>query len=167
VADYLKQSGLCGKGLVIGYDTRFASEDFAAAAAEIIAGNDIKVHSCPKPAPAPVVSFAVPAAKAAGAIIITASHNPGSWNGFKYKSQDGSSAPDEIISRIEKNIASIARSRKIKRLVLAKALKKGLVDYLDPSPAYFRRLNQLINLEDLRHNRLKIIADPMYGAVMA
>ena len=164
VADYLKQSGLSEKGLVIGYDTRFASEDFAAAAAEVIASNDIKVHLCLKPAPTPVVSFAVPAAKAAGAIIITASHNPGSWNGLKYKSQDGSSAPGEITSQIEKNIASIARNKQTKRIALDKALKKGLVDYLDPSPAYFRRLNQLINLEGLCHHSLKVIVDSMYGA---
>jgi phosphomannomutase len=100
VAEYLKQDRLDKRGLVIGYDTRFASEDFAAAAAEVLAGNDIKVHLCLKPAPTPVVSFAVPTTKSAGAIVITASHNPGSWNGFKYKSQDGASAPDEVTSQI-------------------------------------------------------------------
>src|SRR4030065_2950288 len=109
VAEYLKKSRLGNRGLVIGYDTRFASEDFAAAAAEVIAGNNIKVHLCLKPAPTPVVSFAVPATKSAGAIVITASHNPGSWNGFKYKSQDGASAPEEGTSRIEENIASRTR----------------------------------------------------------
>ena len=146
VADYLKQSGLSEQGLVIGYDTRFASEDFAAAAAEIIAGNDIKVHLCLKPAPTPVVSFAVPATRAAGAIIITASHNPGSWNGFKYKSQEGASVSEEITGELEKNIARIVRDLEIKRLTLDKALKKGLIDYIDPSIPYFRQMGQLINL---------------------
>ncbi len=164
VADYVKQNALSGRGLVVGYDTRFASEDFAAAAAEVIAGNDIKVHLCLKPAPTPVVSFTVPATKAAGAIVITASHNPGSWNGFKYKSQDGASAPSEITAQIEKNISHITRDKQIKRLALDKALRKGLVDYLDPSPAYFGRLNQLINLEQLRRQKLTVIVDPMYGA---
>ena len=164
VADYLKQSGLSERGLVIGYDTRFASEDFAAAAAEIIAGNDIKVHLCLKPAPTPVVSFAVPATRAAGAIIITASHNPGSWNGFKYKSQEGASVSEEITGELEKNIARIVRDLEIKRLALDKALKKGLIDYIDPSIPYFRQMGQLINLEELRRQKLKIIVDPMYGA---
>jgi len=164
VADYLKQSGVSEQGLVIGYDTRFASEDFAAAAAEVIAGNNIKVHLCLKPAPTPVISYAVPATKAAGAIVITASHNPSSWNGFKYKSHEGASAPDEITSQIEKNIARIVHDPQIKRLALDKALKKGLIDYMDPSPPYFRQLSQLINLEELRHWKLKIIVDPMYGA---
>ncbi|MBN2187154.1 MAG: phosphoglucomutase/phosphomannomutase family protein [Dehalococcoidia bacterium] len=164
VADYLKQSGLSEQGLVIGYDTRFASEDFAAAAAEVIAGNNIRVHLCLKPAPTPVVSFAVPATKAAGAIIITASHNPGSWNGFKYKSQMGASVPDEVTSELEKNIARIVRDQQIKRLALDKALKKGLIDHIDPSIPYFKQMGQLVDLEELRLQKLKIIVDPMYGA---
>jgi len=165
VAEYLKGNGLDKRSLVIGYDTRFASEDFAAAAAEVIAGNNIKVHLCLKPAPTPVVSFAVPATKSAGAIVITASHNPASWNGFKYKSQEGASAPDEITSQIEGNIASLTRQEGgVKRLALDRALKKGVVDYLDPSPAYFEHLNHLVDVEELRRQKLNIIVDPMYGA---
>jgi len=165
VAEYLKQNRLDKKSLVIGYDMRFASEDFAAAVAEVIAGNNIKVHLCLKPAPTPVVSFAVPATKSAGAIVITASHNPGSWNGFKYKSRDGASAPDEITSQIEGNIASLTRrGGSVKRLALDKALKKGIVDYLDPSPAYFDRLSHFVDVEELRRQKLNIIVDPMYGA---
>ena len=165
VAEYLKQNGLDKRSLVIGHDTRFASEDFAAAAAEVIAGNNIKVHLCLKPAPTPVVSFAVPATKSAGAIVITASHNPGSWNGFKYKSQDGASAPDEVTSQVERNIASLTQQGGgVKRLALDKALKKGVVDYLDPSPAYFEHLSHFVDVERLRRQRLNIIVDPMYGA---
>jgi alpha-D-glucose phosphate-specific phosphoglucomutase len=173
VADYLRQSGLSQQGLIIGYDTRFASEDFAAAAAEVIAGNDVKVHLCLKAAPTPVISYLVPATKAAGAIIITASHNPGSWNGFKYKSYEGASAPEEITSQIERNIASLTQTLSlrgrgqregVKRLALDKALKKGLIDYMDPDPPYFRQLSQLINLEELRRQKLKIIVDSMFGA---
>jgi len=169
VAEYLKQNSLDKQSLVIGYDTRFASEDFAAAAAEVIAGNNIKVHLCLKPAPTPVVSFAVPATKSAGAIVITASHNPGSWNGFKYKSQDGASAPDEITSQIEENIASLTLKGReqgggVKSLALDKALKKGVVDYLDPSPAYFDHLSHFVDIEELRRQKLNIIIDPMYGA---
>jgi len=165
VAEYLKQDGLDKKGLVIGYDTRFASEDFAAAAAEVIAGNDIKVQLCLKPAPTPVVSFAVPATKSGGAILITASHNPGSWNGFKYRSKDGASVPDEVTSQIERNIASLIRRRgDVKKVALDRALKKGLIDYLDPSPAYFEHLGHFVDVEELRRKKLNMIVDPMYGA---
>ena len=165
VAEYLKKCRLDKRGLVIGYDTRFASEDFAAAAAEVLAGNDIKVHLCLKPTPTPVVSFAVPTTKAAGAIMITASHNPASWNGFKYKSQDGASAPGEVISQIEGNIASLIRRREaVKRLALDKALKKGVVDYVDLSPAYFEHLSHLVDIKKLRRQKLNVLVDPMYGA---
>jgi len=165
VAEVLRQDGLESRGLVIGYDTRFASEDFAAAAAEVLAGNDIKVHLCLKPAPTPVVSFTVPATKSAGAIVITASHNPGSWNGFKYKSEDGASAPEKLISRIEKNVASVTRRGVVvKRLALDKALKKGVVDYLDPCPVYFEHLSRLADIEKLRRQGLSIVVDSMYGA---
>jgi alpha-D-glucose phosphate-specific phosphoglucomutase len=165
VAEYLKQKRLDKQSLVIGYDTRFASEDFAAAAAEVIAGNDLKVHLCLKPAPTPVVSFAVPATKSAGAILITASHNPGSWNGFKYRSKDGASVPDEVTSQIERNIASlIRRQASVKKVTLDRALKKGLIDYLDPSPAYFEHLSHFVDVEELRHQKLNMIVDPMYGA---
>jgi len=165
IAEYLKQNRLDKQSMVIGYDTRFASEDFAAAAAEVIAGNDIRVHLCLKPAPTPVVSFAVPATKSAGAIVITASHNPGSWNGFKYKCQDGASASGEITSQIERNITSLTRrGGRVKRLVLNRALKKGVVDYVDPSPAYFEHLSHFVDMEGLRRQKLNIIVDPMYGA---
>jgi alpha-D-glucose phosphate-specific phosphoglucomutase len=165
VAGYLKQNRLDKRSVVVGYDTRFASEDFAAAAAEVLAGNDIKVHLCLKPAPTPVVSFAVPATKSAGAIVITASHNPGSWNGFKYKSQNGASAPEVVTSQIEKNIASLTRrGADVKRLGLDRAFKKGVVDYLDPSPVYFEQLNHLVDMAELRRRKLNIIVDSMYGA---
>jgi phosphomannomutase len=165
VAEYLKQDGHDKRGLVIGYDTRFGSEDFAAAAAEVLAGNDIKARLCLKPAPTPVVSFTVPATRSAGAIIITASHNPGSWNGFKYKSEDGASAPEGLISRIEENIASISRRGvAVKRLALDKAIKKGIVYYADPSPVYFEHLARLVDIEKLRCQKLSIVVDSMYGA---
>jgi alpha-D-glucose phosphate-specific phosphoglucomutase len=165
VVEYLKQDGLDKQSLVIGYDTRFASEDFAAAAAEVIAGNDINVHLCLNPAPTPVVSFTVPATKSAGAIVITASHNPGSWNGFKYKSQDGASAPEEITSQIERNIAFLTRRRGgVKRLALDKALRKGVIDYVDPAPAYFEHLSHFVEIEELRRQKLNILVDSMYGA---
>jgi len=168
VADYLQQSGLNEKGLVVGYDTRFASEDFAAAAAEVIAGNGIKVHLCLKAAPTPVVSFVVPATSSAGAIMITASHNPGSWNGFKYKSAEGASASEETTRQIERNIASFAEGvgvrPGIKGVALDEAVKKGLIDYLDPSLPYFKHLDNLVDLEMLRSQKLKIVVDHMYGA---
>ncbi len=164
VADYLKQANLAEQGLVIGYDTRFASEDFAAVAAEVIAGNKIKAHLCSQAAPTPVISYAVTSTKSAGAIIITASHNPGRWNGFKLKDANGASAPTELAAQVEKNANKALSSGDIRRLSLADGLNSGLIAYFDPYPAYVRQLERLIDLEPLRQSRLKVIADSMYGA---
>ena len=164
VADYLKQANLASRGLIIGYDTRFASEDFASAAAEVVAGNGIKVYLCPKATPTPVTSLGVLAQKTGGAIIITASHNPAIWSGFKYKTEDGSSASDEVTAEIEKHLSLALSTGKINRMPLSKALDQGMVEYLDLAPIYVQRLTKFIDLNQLRQARLKVVVDPMYGA---
>jgi phosphomannomutase len=166
VADYLKSASggkLASRGIVIGYDTRFDSEDFAAAAAEVIAGNGINVYLTPKATPTPVVSYGVLAKKAGGAIIITASHNPGIWNGFKYKDEYGSSASDEITSKVVGFINKAYDSGKVDRLSLADAKKQGLVVETDLDPVYFEQIARLVDLEGLRRSKLKLVIDPMYG----
>ena len=163
VAGYLKETGLAHRGLIIGYDTRFVSEDFASATAEVIAGNAIKVYLCPKATPTPTISFGIVAQKAGGGIIITASHNPANWNGFKFKNESGSSASLEVTARIEENITRTLTTGKIKRLPLTQALEQGLIEYLDLAPAYYQQLTNLIDLNELRQSRLKIVIDPMYG----
>jgi alpha-D-glucose phosphate-specific phosphoglucomutase len=164
VADYLNNSGLAERGLVIGYDTRFASEDFARVTAEVICGNGIKVYLCTKATPTPVISYGVLVKKAGGAVVITASHNPPQWNGFKYKSEDGASAPTEVIAEIEKHIASIIKNGNIKRLSLAEADKQGLIEYIDLAPPYQKHINKFINPDEPGKGKLKIVVDSMYGA---
>ena len=164
MADYLKGAGLAQRGLIIGYDTRFASEDFARAAAEVAAGNGIKVYLCPVATPTPVISYGVLAQKTGGAIIITASHNPANWNGFKYKNEAGSSAPPRVTTEIEKRISRTLTSGKINHIPLAQALDQRLVQYLDLAPIYVKQLAKLIDLERLRQAKLKVIVDSMYGA---
>ncbi|MFA5078306.1 MAG: phosphoglucomutase/phosphomannomutase family protein [Dehalococcoidia bacterium] len=164
VADYLKGAGTAKASIVIGYDTRFGSDDFAAASAEVLAGNGIRVFLLPRPSPTPVTSYTVTALKADGAIMITASHNPADYNGFKYKVASGSSAPTEIIAQIEQSANVAAEKGSAKRLDLAEALKKKLVTYHDPYHAYERHLNRLINIEALKQNKLKIVVDSMFGA---
>ena len=163
VANYLNQARLA-KGLVIGYDTRFASEDFAAAAAEVIAGNKIKVNLCSKAAPTPVISYAVTTTKSAGAIIITASHNPGRWNGFKFKDSTGASSSTELAAEIEKNANEVLSTGGVKRLPLADGLNSGLIAYFDPDPVYFKQLGRLVDLGVIRQSHLKVLVDSMYGA---
>jgi alpha-D-glucose phosphate-specific phosphoglucomutase len=164
VANYLKQAGKTHNGLVIGYDTRFASEDFAAISAEVVAGNGIKVYLCPRPTPTPVISFGIISRKADGAIIITASHNPGRYNGFKFKAEYGASAPPEIEAQVEKHIQQTVATGKVTSMPLTRALDSGLVEYLDLAPIYFKQVSQLVDLKALRQAGHRIVIDSMYGA---
>ncbi len=164
VADYLKRAGLASRGLIVGYDTRFASEDFASATAEVVAGNGIRVYLCPKATPTPVISYGILAKKAGGAVIITASHNPAMWNGFKYKSEYASTAPPEVEAEIEKNVSHTLTTGEIDRMPMAEAVEQGLVEYTNLDPVYFEQLTRLIDLDKLRQANLKIVVDSMYGA---
>src|SRR4030042_451281 len=164
VADHLCDRGLASQGLILGYDTRFASENFAAVAAEVIAGNNIRVDLCSKATPTPVVSYAIVDRKAAGAIIITASHNPAQWNGFKIKTADGASAPTDVEADIESRLPQIITQDRVKVLSLRDGLDKGLIEYLNPVPVYDKHIAQLVDLGNLRRAGLNIVVDSMFGA---
>ncbi len=163
VATYLKSKGLAPRGLVIGYDTRFSSEHFAEAAAEVVTANGIKVYLCDKPTPTPVVSYTIVEKNAGGAVIITASHNPGIWNGFKYKPEYAGSASPEVVAELERLISDAARSRP-KALTLAKAQDEGLLEHVDAAPAYLAHLAKLVDLKALRDSPMNVVIDSMYGA---
>ncbi|MBI4302658.1 MAG: phosphoglucomutase/phosphomannomutase family protein [Chloroflexi bacterium] len=164
VADYLRAQGLAERALVVGYDTRFASEDFAAAVAEVAAGNNIQTFICEKPTPTPTISYGILAKKAGGAVIITASHNPARWNGLKYKPDYAGSASPEIVAELESRITFIQNSGQLKQVPLAEARERGLVQSVDLAAPYLRHLGEMVDLETLRQAGLKIVADAMYGA---
>jgi len=147
--------------VVIGYDKRFQSEDFAAAAAEVLAGHGIKVWLTAGPTPTPVIAFAVGAQKADGAINITASHNPPQDNGFKVRDHTGGAIAPAGLAQIE---AAIPRSEaEVARMDYDKAIAQGLITLFDPSDAYIANLERLVDLKSLADAGLKIVADPMWG----
>ncbi|UCD10311.1 MAG: phosphoglucomutase/phosphomannomutase family protein [Dehalococcoidales bacterium] len=164
VADYLKEAKKAEKGLVIGYDTRFASEDFATAAAEVIAAAGIKVYLCSSATPTPVISYGTVAMNSGGAIIITASHNPAAWNGFKYKSENGASASDEITKKIEERVSNLYSMNPPERVPLTEALDKSVIEYVDLNPGYIDHISKLVNIDNIKNSGLRIIVDSMYGA---
>lgn len=163
-ADYLLRTGPVNKGMVIGYDTRFASEDFAATAAEVLSGNGIKSYLSLRPAPTPVASYGVLDKGAAGAIVITASHNRANWNGFKIKSADGSSASSETTDQVEQEIVRLQKTGGVKHLSLGEAVKRGLVAYTDFEKPYAAQLARLVDLPGLSNAKFKVVIDPMFGA---
>ncbi len=164
IARYLQKSGLASKGLLIGYDTRFASEHFSAAAAEVLAGNGIPVLLDSAASPTPVLSYSITALKTAGAIIMTASHNPPQYNGLKLKTADGTSAPPEVTDQLEKELPDILSGDNVKSMPLAEGLKAGLIKYVKTADIYIPHVKELLDLEPLRQSSLSVVADYMCGA---
>jgi phosphoglucomutase len=162
IARYLQQQGSAPRGVVVGYDTRFLSETFAAAAVEVLAGNGIPCLLTTRDTPTPVVSFAIRDGRLAGGINITASHNPPEWNGLKFSPEQGGPAPTPVTSAIEELIRQVTPGE-VKSLPLAQARDQGLVQDLDPRPAYFRHLASLVEVETLRRAGLKVVVDVLYG----
>ncbi len=160
LADYLLAHNLARRGMVVGYDQRFASEDFAAAVAEVLAGNGIPVFLCQKACPSPAVAYAILPRKAAGGVVITASHNPPRYNGFKIKSEYAASAPPEMVAEVE----SLVDRTPVRSMPFAEAQQAGMIVTFDPFPAYQEQLAALVNLERIRQAGLTVIVDPMYGA---
>ena len=163
VARYLKDAGLAGRGLVIGFDTRFASADFAAAAAEVVAAHDIQVYLFETAAATPVACHAILDCEAGGAIIITASHNPGAYNGFKYKPEYAGSAPPDVVDALEAAIEQGQAAGSPRRLPLAVGLENGMIRRIDPRPAYDRHVAGLLELDRIKSAGLDIVFDAMHA----
>jgi alpha-D-glucose phosphate-specific phosphoglucomutase len=160
-ARYLQKMEGANRQVVVGHDKRFASEDFAAAAAEVLAANGLQVLLTDGAAPTPTISFAVTANGALGAVNITASHNPYSDNGFKVRDHRGGAVDPEGLREIEAAIPD--REAEIKRLPLDDALEQGLVRYFDPTEAYVEQIKRLVDIEPIRRAGLKVVVDAMWG----
>ncbi|MDA0269812.1 MAG: phosphoglucomutase/phosphomannomutase family protein [Chloroflexi bacterium] len=165
-ADWLKREKQASKGVVIGYDTRFLSGTFAAAVAEVMAANDIHVALTNTFLPTPALSWAVRDRQAGGGVMITASHNPARWNGFKVKPDYGGSAPDSVTAAIENAIPAILASGKVHARPLGEAEAQGLVERIDVRNAYLRTITGFVDIEAIKAANLNILVDPMYGSGM-
>ena len=159
-ATYLATHGHGGQAVVVGYDRRFASEDFAAACAEVMAGNGFRVWLTDGATPTPVIAYAVLDKKAVGAINITASHNPASDNGFKVRDYRGAAVDPDGLLAIE---AAIPDIDSVKHLSLEKATAQGLVARFDAAEAYLTHLNDLVDISPIKDAGLKIVVEPMWG----
>lgn len=162
-ADMLKSHNLAQRGFVVGYDTRFASAQFAAAVAEVMAANGVPTLLCDRTAPTPTVAYNLVAKDAGAGCVITASHNPAAYNGFKYKPDYGGSAPPEIVAELEERINGAA-SRGALRMPLADAEARGLLEYFNPQPDYLAHISSFVDVAAIRNAGLDIIVDAMHGA---
>lgn len=160
-ASFMLQQGFSGQWFIVGYDKRFQSENFALAAAEVLAGNGLNVYLTDTATPTPVISYSVIDKKASGAINITASHNPPGDNGFKVRDHNGGAIPPEGLKTIESLIPE--QMDGVKRKNAAEAELEGKIVRFDPAPAYIEHLNDLIDLQPIRDAGLKIVFDAMWG----
>ena len=160
-AEYLTRHGKQGKTLVIGHDKRFLSENFALAAAEVMAGNGFNVLLTDGATPTPVIAYAVVDKKATGAINITASHNPPGDNGFKVRDEHGGAIAPDGLKEIESLIP--VDETGVRRMTSAEALAAGKITYFDASINYISHLGDLIDLEPIKNAGLNIVFDPMWG----
>lgn len=160
LVDYLKRQNPTGKlSVIVGYDRRFASDLFAQRAAEVLAGNGVVVDLFAHDVPTPLVSFEVKRRKLDGGIMITASHNPPDFNGFKFKAPYGGSATPKITDEIEKLVGATTP----KRMAIEEAKQHGLCEIVAPTNDYRHHLEGLIAIDDLRNADALVIADPMHG----
>ena len=158
-ADFLTQSAVAGQTpfVVIGYDRRFLSENFAQRSAEVLSGNQFRVAMFTGAQPTPLISWAVRDLQASGGIVITASHNPATFNGFKIKAPWGGSAAPETTAAVEK---------------LVDANPPKFVDVTDDGhellePAidrYRKQIESYVDLERIRRATGQVIVDPMHGS---
>lgn len=184
VADYINARGMGGKGIVVGYDNRFLAGRFADTVAEIMVKNGIPVYKTQSPTPTPVTAFGIKSWDAAGAVMVTASHNPPEYNGLKFIPEYAGPALPNITSEIENNIKRLQGGfpglwDQEQSLALAEmpveektaGLTMDAVDSeikpqikeIDPFPDYARHMSNLIDVKVIRRAGLRVIVDPMYG----
>jgi phosphomannomutase len=161
VARYVLGKGEREKGVVVAYDRRFASEHFAIAASEVLLAHDIPVAYGAHAVPTQMCSYEVVERGASAGIVITASHNPWTDNGFKVKAPTGSAGGPDMLAVIE---ASIAEGAPIERRPFADAEAAGLVERFDPFEGYERFLRRTVDLDALKAAKIDVLVEPMWGA---
>ena len=167
VSNYLKKKIKNSRKprIVAGYDTRFLSERFAEEAAEVFKLNDIEVQFSHKIIPTPVLSYAVIEKKADLGIMITASHNPYSYNGYKIKGPFGESATMDIITEVEKEVSDVLGNTKdCEKYLYPEKKDRPVIEKVDFLSSYKKNLLSKINTDIIKGFDFKLLLEPMYGA---
>jgi len=159
IARYVARAENPSAGVLIGYDNRFASEKFARTAAETLTAAGIPAFLAEHSSPTPAISLLVRLRRAAGGIVITASHNPAIWNGMKYKASYGSSALPSIVAQIEQELAAVLREG-------APALppRAELLHSLDARAPYLEALDKLVDWDRIKSSGYRFLIDSMHGS---
>ena len=162
-ATFVRRNWRWENGIVVGYDRRFGSERFAPHVASVLAGNSIPVHLVDAPCPTPVAAFSTADLRAAGAVMITASHNPPADNGFKVRTATGAAVDPDALAQIEDAVAAVDGDA-VRFLDSATAERAGLLHSFSPDAAYLNHVANLVDLEALRARDMRVVVDAMYGS---
>jgi phosphomannomutase len=151
--------------MVVGFDTRFLSDRYAAEVARVLAGNGYTVHLSQGDAPTPAISYMVRHMNAIAGVVITASHNAPRYNGVKLKASYGGSALREQCRRVEVYLNdNEARGRGPNLMDYDQARQAGLIQRFNPLPGYYDHLRTLIDFDAIADNPQRLVVDSMYGA---
>jgi alpha-D-glucose phosphate-specific phosphoglucomutase len=159
ISRYVVRAEKPGAEVLVGFDTRFGSDNFARVAAETLSASGIPAALATEPCPTPALSLLVRMRGAAGGIQITASHNPFRWNGMKYKASYGSSASPAIVAQIEAELVTVMRDD-----IPPLPPRKDLISSLDVRTPYLETLTGLVDWDRLRAAKFRFLIDPMHGA---
>ncbi|MCA9926936.1 MAG: phosphoglucomutase/phosphomannomutase family protein [Anaerolineales bacterium] len=165
IADFVCEENSSNPGVVIGFDTRFLSDRYAAEVARVMAANQIQTWLARADTPTPAISYAVTRRQAAAGVMITASHNAPRYNGVKLKAHYGGSASPAQHKRVEKLLERNLESARGPNLMdLDEAIRRELIIKFDPSWGYYEHLSTLVNLDTISSGELNVVADGMYGS---
>ena len=161
IGDYLAHQGMQGRPVVVGYDTRFLSDRFAREAAGVLAEQGWDVLIANRDVPTPVVAHAILDRRAAGAVNITASHNPPEYNGVKFSPAWGGPAEREATRWIEARITALRAGGTASEYHATGRL--GAVESFDPREAYLTHLRTVIDVAAIRAAKLRVAVDLLHG----
>ena len=155
IADYYNNQAGEKVKMAVGFDTRFLSEDYALGVSDVLSENGIDVILSDRAIPTPTLSFAVRRRKLTSGVMITASHNPGAYNGIKIKTASGGAAGVEVTQEVE---------RLLVQLPLKISREKGRIDTADMSKDYVKFLRSYIDLKKIKNAKFRVLVDVMHGS---
>ena len=163
-ANYFKKHKKIKNGIVVGYDSRFLSKEFAEKSAEVLANRGIKVIISDAISSTPMVSLLTRKLNAAGGVVITASHNPAKYNGFKIKGDFGGPAHPEMVEKVERELAKVYRAKQPAGKSFDDLIAKGTVQRMDFTTAYIEDIRTKIDIDLIKRAGFHIAYDAMHGA---
>ncbi|MEI6511925.1 MAG: phosphoglucomutase/phosphomannomutase family protein [bacterium] len=160
IADYMIEAGIASRGLMVGYDARFLSEDFAQLVADVATASGIRTLVPDRDTPTPVTAYTVRDQNLGGAVMISASHNPPIYNGIKFIPEYCHPALPDVTNAIEKHIARLQDNPQM----VNREGNPGLQVSYDPKPAYFSHLKTILDIDMISKAGLQLWYDPLYAS---